>query len=192
MTLANSTVSDNTTTVLGGGILSEGELLTMVNVTVSGNWARFGGGIGLTEGSLKIENVTVTDNLATEEGGGLFRDKALGAIAFVNSIVAENWAPIGPDCSGSVRSEGSSLLQDESGCDYVTGKGDIVGVDPLLGPLRDNGGPTFTHALWLGSPAIDAGDDSSAPGTDQRGISRPQADASDIGAFELQADAPTQ
>ena len=55
----------------------------------------------------------------------------------------------------------------------------------MLGLLQDNGGQTFTHALLSGSPAIDMGDDGSAPVTDQRGLGRPQGPASDIGAFEL-------
>ena len=54
-----------------------------------------------------------------------------------------------------------------------------------LGPLQDNGGPTLTHALLVGSPAIDAGDDAAAPTTDQRGVARPLGAATDIGAFEL-------
>ena len=58
-------------------------------------------------------------------------------------------------------------------------------LDPLLGPLADNGGPTPTMALLPGSPAIDAGDDSACPPTDQRGVARPQGLACDIGAFEL-------
>jgi hypothetical protein len=68
--------------------------------------------------------------------------------------------------------------------------GNLVGttaapIDPLLGDLTDNGGPTRTMALLFGSPAIDAGNDAVAPETDQRGVARPQDPASDIGAFEL-------
>ena len=68
----------------------------------------------------------------------------------------------------------------------MTDANDKAGVDPLLGPLADNGGLTRTHALLAGSPALDAGDDAAAPATDQRGIARPQGAASDIGSFELQ------
>ena len=63
---------------------------------------------------------------------------------------------------------------------------DKIGVQPLLGPLADNGGPTQTHALLAGSPAIDAGDDTAAPATDQRGVARPQGARSDIGSVEQQ------
>ena len=63
--------------------------------------------------------------------------------------------------------------------------------DPLIGPLADNGGPTLTHALLPDSPALDAGDNALCSATDQRGVARPQNDVCDIGAFELEVDAPT-
>jgi hypothetical protein len=62
--------------------------------------------------------------------------------------------------------------------------GDQPSTDPLVGPLADNGGPTLTHALLEGSPAIDAGDDSVCPAVDQRGIARPQGAACDVGSYE--------
>ncbi len=62
---------------------------------------------------------------------------------------------------------------------------DLPGVDPLVGPLHDNGGPTLTHALLPGSPAIDSGENRGWPRTDQRGLLRPQGAASDIGAYEF-------
>src|ERR1019366_8634124 len=57
--------------------------------------------------------------------------------------------------------------------------------DPKLGPLANNGGPTLTMALLPGSPAIDAGNTSLAPATDQRGVPRPFSLAADVGAFEF-------
>jgi hypothetical protein len=80
----------------------------------------------------------------------------------------------------------------DSSCTGFTGSGDLVDVDPLLGPLQDNGGPTFTMALGTGSPAIDAADDgvcasSAVKGVDQRGLPRPGGPHCDIGAFEVQA-----
>ena len=97
-------------------------------------------------------------------------------------------------------SQGHNLVQDPSGC-FITGDltGNITGQDPLLGPLADNGGPTFTHVLLAGSPAIDSGDDSvlGPPhilATDQRGAGFPRLQGAhvDIGAYEsaLQPAAP--
>jgi hypothetical protein len=63
---------------------------------------------------------------------------------------------------------------------------DVVVWDAKVGPLADNGGPTWTHALLTGSPAIDAGDDPACPASDQRGVARPQGPHCDIGPFELQ------
>jgi hypothetical protein len=69
---------------------------------------------------------------------------------------------------------------------------DLLDVDPKLGPLQDNGGPTQTHALLEGSPAIDAGDNTDAPEFDQRGEGFPRIDPVtgiiDIGAFEFQSE----
>jgi hypothetical protein len=62
---------------------------------------------------------------------------------------------------------------------------DLILGDAGLGPLADNGGPTWTHALLAGSPALDAADDSVCPSTDQRGVARPQGSNCDIGAFEF-------
>ena len=76
------------------------------------------------------------------------------------------------------------MIGDDTNCGFAPVNGDLVNVATLLGPLWDNGGPTLTHALLPGSPAINAGDDSAAPATDQRGVPRPQGLRSDIGAYE--------
>ena len=93
---------------------------------------------------------------------------------------------MGPDCVGPITSMGHNLIGNTSGCNLTPGTGDLVNVDPLVGPLQNNGGATFTHALMLSSPAIDAGGDSDAPATDQRGVERPQGLSTDIGAFEAE------
>ena len=90
---------------------------------------------------------------------------------------------------GNITSLGHNL--DSDGSCELSGTGDLSSTDPLLGPLQDNGGPTFTHALLPGSPAIDAADDTAAPATDQRGIRRPQGRAGDIGAYEFKPPAFT-
>jgi len=94
------------------------------------------------------------------------------------------------NCSGPTVSLGNNLENGET-CDFDTGLGDLTNSDPLLGPLADNGGPTFTYALLEGSPAIDAGDDTNCPDVDQRGEPRPQGDGCDIGAYESPFIAPT-
>ena len=109
-------------------------------------------------------------------GGGIFQDGTTATLQ--NTIVAGNTAV---DCDGAVVSFDNNLDSDNT-CNLVA-PGDLPGVDPLLGPLANNGGPTQTHALTAGSPAIDAGDDGAAPAADQRGF--PRARASDIGAFEF-------
>ena len=91
-----------------------------------------------------------------------------------------------------MNSLGSILVSDPSGC-VISGTtaGNQLGTDPRLGPLADNGGPTLTHALLPGSPAIDAVTAGNCPAADQRGVSRPQdgtgdgVRACDIGAFEV-------
>jgi hypothetical protein len=75
-------------------------------------------------------------------------------------------------------------LEDGTSCG-LTATGDLVVADAMLGPLQDNGGPTETHDLLPGSPAIDAGSmDCPPPDTDQRGVARPQGAGCDIGAVE--------
>jgi hypothetical protein len=93
---------------------------------------------------------------------------------------------------------GHNLLQDTTGTCTFNATGDKTGVDPLLGPLADNGGSLETRALASGSPAVDAGDPGT-PGsafpacaaTDERGVTRPQFAACDMGAFEFQGTLPT-
>jgi hypothetical protein len=100
----------------------------------------------------------------------------IGTVELRNTIVT--------GCSrGSFTSLGHNLDQTDS-C-QLTGPFDIRGQDPLLGPLQNNGGPTETHTLLLGSPAIDAGDNTACPATDQRGVAQPEGAACDIGAYEF-------
>jgi hypothetical protein len=95
--------------------------------------------------------------------------------------------PGGPNnCGGygsTITSLGQNLVSDDS-CG-VAATGDVRTSTPLLGPLADNGGPTPTHLLLPGSPALDVGDGTSCPEFDQRGVSRPQGSACDSGAVEM-------
>jgi hypothetical protein len=91
---------------------------------------------------------------------------------------------------GSITSGGYNISSDDGG-GYLSGPGDQINTDPMLGPLQDNGGPTFTHALLPGSPAINAGDPNFVPPPyyDQRGpgFDRVRSNRIDVGAFEVQA-----
>jgi hypothetical protein len=117
---------------------------------------------------------------------------ASGALRTRNSILAGNTAEtIAPDLSGNLGSVGHNLIGDQTGGNGFDDT-DLLNVDPQLGPLQDNGGPTWTHALVKGSAAIDAGDNTDAPEFDQRGPSflRIVNGIIDIGAYEVQATEP--
>jgi len=206
LTVTNSTVSGNTASggavTQGGGLLNLGTL-TLTNVTVSGNTASCGAGGCVAQGgglfnddtSLTLTNVTVSGNTAScggggcsAQGGGLLN---FGTLTLTATIVAKQLADA--DCVnvGTITSNGFNLDSDNT-CG-LTGTGDKPGVsNPLLGPLQNNGGPTHTHALLPGSPALDMVlSGCPPPDTDQRGVSRPQGTFCDIGAYELQVTIPT-
>jgi hypothetical protein len=190
LTVRNSTLSGNS----GGGIYNGGTL-TVSNSTLSGNTAGYGGGIyNYGPYPVTLTNVTLTANRANT-GGGL----ASTYTVLHNTLIAGNFR----GASGTTRDDVSGRL--DPGGDYnligdgtgMTGlsngvNGNLVGnavtpIDPLLGPLMDNGGPTRTHALLPGSPAVDAGNNAYATPFDQRGAGFPRVlyGAIDIGAFEL-------
>jgi CSLREA domain-containing protein len=211
--MTNSSVLDNTAGGAGGGIYSNDSSATLSGVTIAGNLGRYGGGGVFNNGamtavnttisgnrvspflgagggagggiyndsgqSLTLKNVTITDNSSTEPGGGLF-NLDTGTLSMTNSIVARS--PSGGNCVGTITSAGHNLDSDAS-CGFDQA-GDHSNVFPLLGPLQDNGGPTPTHALLPGSPAINTGDNAGCPATDQRGVARPQDLICDIGSFE--------
>lgn len=119
-------------------------------------------------------------------GGGIVYDTEGDSPSLTATIVANQLA--GGDCNTIITSFGFNLDSDSS-CG-LSGTGDQSGVDPLLGPLQNNGGPTETHALLTGSPAIDAVTSGCPPpATDQRGIARAQGPACDIGAYEVEVQA---
>ncbi|HTK53199.1 MAG TPA: choice-of-anchor Q domain-containing protein [Gemmatimonadaceae bacterium] len=178
-------LANNTTVNTGGAIFvkSTGQV-TLVNSTVSGNVARSGGAIE-SGGSLTLWNSTVVNNVA-QFGGGLI---TFGNMYLRNSIVANNTdtddTPTNSNCD--IRANGGVLLvsgtnmSNDASCG--TGAGMIV-LPAGIGDLADNGGPTKTHALLLGSPAIDAGT-SCTEATDQRHVARNKGTSCDIGAFEF-------
>jgi predicted outer membrane repeat protein len=175
-TLTNSTLSGNTARYNGGGIF--GSYFTLTNSTVSGNTASYGGGGGLWGGFFSLTNSTVSGNTAYY-GGGI--EVYNGTSTLTNTIVADNAVD---NCKGSVVSLNYNLTDDTS-CGF-TEPSDLVVADAMLGPLQDNGGPTETHNLLPGSPAIDAGSaNCPPPATDQRGVLRPQGADCDIGSVEF-------
>ena len=190
LSVANSTISGNSTGSSGGGISVSGSGLvpgsSIVNSTISGNSAgTSGGGIG-TSTTLRVANCTITGNSAPS-GGGIYN---MGSSEISNTIL--NAGALGENIfnnGGTVTSHGYNLSSDDGG-GYLTGPGDQINTDPLLGPLQSNGGSTFTHALLPGSPAIDAGDPNfnPPPFNDQRGCSfdRVFNGRIDIGSSETQ------
>ena len=210
LTITNSTISGNvaraSATAEGGGLLDFSGSAGLTNVTLSGNQAVLtgtvaggtvqGGGISqLGTSDLRLTAVTVTLNTVSDQtgaasqksGGGI---QSAGAPRTKSSIIAGNTAPTASDCSLGVStgSAGHNLIGDDTGCgaSFVDGvNGDKVGLAAHLGPLASNGGPTKTHALLAGSPAIDmAGGSPCATAKDQRGVARPKGPRCDAGAYE--------
>jgi hypothetical protein len=119
-------------------------------------------------------------------GGGISHD-ASALIQLFDMILAGNAATNGSDLWGSFTTLGHNLIGNSAGGSGY-GSSDLLDVDPLLGPLQDNGGPTWTMAVLPGSPAIDSGDNTNAPDWDQRGPGYPRIvnGTIDRGAFEVQ------
>ncbi len=197
VSITDSTFDANTAAGSGGAIwLGQGTVaptLLITNSTFSGNTAvNNGGAIRLFSlGNVQLLNTTFSGNSAAS-GGALAQ--AGGTIHLQNTLLAGNTATTGPNIhrtGGTMTSLGNNLLGNNSGASYTPAGGDIVGtsgspINPQLGPLQDNGGPTPTRALLSGSPALETANNSAAPAVDQRGVSRPRGTNVDIGAFELQ------
>lgn len=190
-TLKTSTLSGNRATVDGGGVYVENADVRMANDTISGNrTGGNGGGINSTEDAVVHMNaVTVARNRADSDGdgfgdgGGLFGDLGQQNYNLKNSLIALNTANAGPNCHTGLTSGGENLFGPVGASCVGTASDDFLDVPSSkakLAKLRDNGGPTKTHALGRGSKAINhAGGD--APARDQRGHKRHNPD---IGAFE--------
>ncbi len=216
MEISDSAISGHSAGRFGGGVGNFGGM-TIVGSTIHGNSAGAGGGIENT-GTLTISNSTVSGNTASRntpgegDGGGIDNT---GLLTVTNSTVSGNSAGNGnsifvytgtldigssilttgaPGANivsefGTVISHGYNLSSDDGG-GFLNGAGDQANTDPLLGPLQDNGGPTFTHELLSGSPALDTGDPNFTPPPlfDQRGpgYDRVVDGRIDVGSFERQ------
>jgi hypothetical protein len=201
LVMTGSTVLGNAGDFLGGGLFVSYGDAQVSNCTFSGNTVReAGGGIaiyGLT--TLELTSVTITGNTASgpstsfNGGGGLFILANNNEYALVrNTLIAGNAsATVAPDVLGTVISLGFNLVGEADGSQGWRSN-DILGstsspIDPVLGPLQDNGGPTPTHAVLVGSPAIVHGDPALSATTDQRGTPRAHDGFDppvDIGAFD--------
>jgi hypothetical protein len=207
-TLANSTVANNQAPYgPGGGIfVAQRTTITVSNSTIAGNTTgsgAMGGGIYVANGSvisaggtLTLLNSTVANNQTAGAGGGLWVGATRTQVRLANTIVAGNTAATaGPDVSGPFLSTSAyNLIGDGSGASGLTDgvNGNQVGtaaspLDPRLGPLQDNGGPTWTMALLPGSPALNAGDPDQLGVADQRGVVR--SGGVNIGAYQASASA---
>jgi hypothetical protein len=174
LTVTGDTFDGNSATIYGGGIFADG-VSAMTNSTLTANSAEEGGGI-FVDGGATVTNCTIAANSAAAYGGGGLWSYFTNSVTVINTIVADNSAggsTYGVNLGGSSLTSASTNDLDSYG----------VGVNPLLAPLRNYGGPTETMALLPGSPAIDAGTNGTGiPATDQRGLGR--VGAVDIGAFE--------
>ncbi|MFT3894167.1 MAG: choice-of-anchor Q domain-containing protein [Anaerolineales bacterium] len=196
-------LNGNSNYTWAGGINGNGSL-TILNSTVRGNFSKEGpGGIAFAKGDLTIVNTTVAENTTKTAGGGIYAKKTY--LTILNSTIANNHARLGggvigegkiilgnsilsnnkvqsygPDCVGIDVSD-HSIIGDTSNCSVKVSTGDKLNIDPLISdyPLNTPG----YYALQLNSPAIDAGNATICPLTDQRGINR-FPEICDIGAYE--------
>ncbi len=219
--LTKSTISGNRAFSGGGIFNSNNGMVTVTQSTISGNVASFGGGLSTT-GTVTVTQSTISGNLAESDGGaiynsgpgemtvtqstisgnsasgvgvgGIFDSQGNfdpGTVTLSRSIIANNALR---NCAGSI-TDGGYNLENATSCGFSQSTS-LTNTNPGLGPLQDNGGPTLTHALSPGSPAIDKGT-SAGLTTDQRGTGFPRTfddpnipnapggDGTDIGAFEL-------
>ncbi|MBL1127171.1 MAG: hypothetical protein HND44_01485 [Chloroflexi bacterium] len=195
LTVTNSAIYANTASESGGGLQSSligGGAVTIQNSTISGNQANTAGGLDVTAAgtAVTLRHVTIASNqtaVGSNVPGGV--RLALGVSAsLVNTIITANGGSSQCYSNAAFTSLGGNLSSDSS-CG-LTHSSDQPDTDALLGPLQNNGGNTFTHALLSGSPAVDAANGAHCLGTDQRGTARPFGPACDIGAYEADGSEP--
>ncbi len=208
-------LSINSSTISGNGVFGGSSSVggTTPNGTSPGTGAGAGqgGGLYVAGGAVTIDHSTIADNGAyggpsdfgrwgSGAGGGIYNAAGADALQMHDTIVSDNTAVVGSalDLSGSITSQGHNLIGNAMGGSGFVAS-DLLNVNPLLGPLQNNGGPTQTMALLAGSPAINGGDpaDNTSPSTpayDQRGAgyTRIVGGRIDIGAFEVQSGHVTQ
>jgi hypothetical protein len=182
-------VADN-----GGGISLLSENTSVISAsTISSNSASSLGG-GLFGSDLNLFGSVVASNSAGITGGGIFGSSIHGYVSLQDSIAADNTSAIveNADIDGASDDQSTFLaicdnhdIVEHSNLPSIT---NAIRADPMLGPLADNGGPTLTHALLPGSPALDAASNAHSEGCDQRHLPRLRGTAPDIGSYEDQGD----
>ncbi len=200
LSLLRCTFVFNQTDQLGGGVYNDGTF-TATNCTFFANLALRGGGIisrfNNGAATMTLRNCTIAVNHASATsagsvavGGGVYAEGGAQQHHLGNSIIAGNTADTNdPDLRGAFTSDGHNWVQNLGDATGLGGS-DYIGLDPMLDPagIGNHGGPTDTVALLNSSMAIDMGDDSLAPPTDQRGYLR--SGTSDIGAYEFNGTLP--
>jgi hypothetical protein len=200
LTVSGCTLTENGAYSDGGGIYNA-RTATLTNCTLYRNRTSGAGGGLFVDANTRatLTNCTISGNNSRGPGGGIYDVSTFpygGILNLTNTIVAGNTAgTFGADIGGPVATADHNLVGDATGSSGIVNgiNGNIVGgngnpvINPLLGPLQNNGGPTQTMALLAGSPAIGNADNALAPATDQRGVTRLDVpgELTDIGAFEL-------
>ncbi len=187
VTIIESQISGNQAPIVGGLYVAYGSYLYLINSTVANNTASTGsvGGLGINFSFAAIDVSTISGNSAPAGAAGNIFSYGSG-LYITNSIVANGIALAGPDLvtATSTVEINYSLIEDTAGASF-TGSNNITGVDPQLGPLQNNGGPTETVKPAPASPVVNAGDPLyTTPPNDQRGFPRPVGIV-DMGAVEL-------
>jgi predicted outer membrane repeat protein len=196
LTVSDSTFMGNHAGYYGGAIEAASGTGTVIsNSTFFGNSAGYyGGAISNLYGSLTVTNATIDGNTAYYGGGIYTVTSGTSSTLLRNTIVAANVSAYGyADVYGSVGANNSwnNLIGNGTGSNLVNGvNGNLVGtasspINPLLGPLQNNGGTTPTQTLLAGSPAVDGGNILFAAATDQRGLPRVVNGTIDIGAYQV-------
>jgi hypothetical protein len=209
MSIQRSTLDNNHASIYGGAIDESGSV-TVDRSTMAGNSAggpfRGGGAAVILAGGaqLSLNNSTVSANITSPPGGAAIYNYGGGATLSYDTFSANSGAVTGggfttatgtifegttsvPACLSPVHETVGYNLDNDRSCQLALST-DVAGVDPMLGPLAHNGGPTETQLPMTGSPAIDNGglpNTSGCPLTDQRGRARPSGPACDIGSVEV-------
>jgi hypothetical protein len=180
---------NNNSAIAGAGVNNNRGTVNLVNVTISNNQANAGAGIG-NSGVMTLSFVTLSGNTANI-AGGIYHYGFIDSETFTMNNTILHAGAAGANCyspattATAITSAGFNLSSDNSCAAALTGAGDRSNLNPQLGSLNANGGPTRTHWLAPTSPALNQGQCQSGIAIDQRGVARPQGAVCDIGAVEV-------